>query len=170
VTVAALQSATARLAFLPAQPNGQRIGDHAFIMADVTLTSFQSADIDGPGAVAPNGVAMYTISNIRDTAGNVVPNGAKIAVSTIDGCFNRQPDGACLSSAGGNIVNGEQSPELNAGDHRMKIFTVQNGSISVDFQAPAQTGTSVLQLLPAQPSGSRIGDRAFVLKSIAITP
>jgi hypothetical protein len=140
-------------------------------MGDITLTGFQSADIDGPGAVTRTSVVTYTVSNLRDTAGNLVPDGAKVAVATIDGCFNRQPDGSsCISSAGGAIVNGVQSPELGGGDNRMKIFTVQNSSITISFQAPAQTGTSVLQLLPAQPDGNRVGNRTFVLKAIAITP
>jgi hypothetical protein len=117
--------------------------------------------------VASGGQGVYTVSNIRDAAGVLVPDGVKVVVSTLGGCFHRDGAGTCISSAGGTIGGGDGSPEL--GDARMRVFTVSGGSVTFSFQAPA-SGTSVVQVLPATPSGVRIGNRTFALKTVSITP
>ena len=72
-----------------------------------------------------------------------------------------------MNSLGGTIANGDGTP---ANDGRFRYFTVQNGTIAIQFQAPASAGTSVLQLLPAEPNGDRIGFQAFTVKSVSVGP
>jgi hypothetical protein len=97
----------------------------------------------------------------------VVPDGAKVVVPTFGSCIHRDRNFGCIDSAGGAITNGAASPETV--DPGLKIFTVVDGAISVDLQAPA-SGTTVLHVLPANPAGTRIGPRAFALKSVMVTP
>jgi hypothetical protein len=167
VALEARGSATARVSVLPAGPDGGRIGFRAFAVATITLAGYQDADISGPGTVAPGATATYTVSNIRDTSGNLVPNGSRIAVTAFEIGVNNPDGSCCVNSAGGSIVNGQGS---SPNDGRFAYFTVQNGQISIQLQAPSGTGTSVLQLLPANPDGNRISFRAFAVKSIAVGP
>jgi hypothetical protein len=161
------QSATAVVQFLPATPAGVRIGNRTFATAAVTIVGPASAAVAGPGAVATSGQGVYTVTNIRDAAGVLVPDGAKVVVATLGGCFHRDPAGNCINSAGGTVAGGDGSPEL--GDARMRVFTVTGGAIAFTFQAPV-SGTSVLQLLPADPNGVRIGNQTFAIKTVSITP
>jgi hypothetical protein len=160
---------TARLQLLPATGTGigDRIGFTAFAVAPITLAAYQTADVSGPGTLAPNGAATYTVANIVDTSGNPVPNGSRIAV-TAQQIGVDAPDGSGnVASAGGTVLNGR----VTGNDSRFRTFTVANGSVEVEFQAPPTAGgTSVLQLLPALPSDDRIGLRAFAVKSIAVGP
>lgn len=161
-------SDVARVTFTPATPANARIGSHAFVVADVTLTSPASADVTGPGTVAPNGSAAYTVGNLRDTSNVPLPDGTRVAVSTLGGCNLRDVNGGCVDSAGGAITNGADTTNFGAVTHT-RLFTVAGGAISVTFQAPAG-GTTVLTVLPATPAGTIIGDRAFALKAVMVTP
>jgi hypothetical protein len=169
VELGAEGSTGANVQLLPADAAGNRLGFRAFAVGGITLTGYQTADILGPGTLAPGATGTYSVQNILDTAGNPVPDGSKVAV-TAQGIGVAFPDGHCcggIPSAGGTITNGTVDPS----DGRFQSFTVQGGTFSVDFQAPAQSNvTSVLQLLPARPNGSRIGFQAFALKSVAIGP
>jgi hypothetical protein len=156
--------ATARVQFLPATPSGNGIGNRVFALADVPLTAFQSADIAGAGALARNASATYTVSNIVDSSGNAVPDGTTV-LATVQSVGWVSPDGCCfVSSTGGSITNGT----ANVNDARLRTFTVQGGSITINFTAPASTGTSVIQLLPGRPNETAIGSRTFAIKSINI--
>ncbi len=164
------QTTTARLSVLPANgADDTIIGGRAFAVGDVMLVSYGSADITGSGTVAASAQSTYSVSNILDLLGNPVPDGSRIAVSTLGSCFHRDTNGVCISSSEGTIVDGTQSPELASGDFRIKTFTVGSGGFSFTFQAPA-SGQTVLQLLPADPTGLRNGGVVFTLKTVDITP
>jgi hypothetical protein len=166
VAVGTRQPTTARVQLLPANPAGVVIGNRAFAVADVTLTAFQSADISGLGSVAPNASTTYIVANIVDTTGNPVPDGTTV-LATVQSMALISPDGCCfVNSSGGTITNGAANPF----DSRLKTFTVSGGSITINFTAPSATGTSTIQLLPARPDGSGIGNKVFALKSVGITP
>jgi hypothetical protein len=111
--------------------------------------------------------SIVTVTNITDAQGRRVPDGTRVVVSTLGGCFHRDPGGNCINSAGETIAGGDGSPEL--GDARMRVFTVTGGTITFSFQ-PSASGTSVLQLLPAAPNGVRIGNQTFAIKTVSITP
>jgi uncharacterized protein YjdB len=158
-------STTATLQVLPATPAGAVIGNRTFAALPVTLTGESAATISGPGTLATQASGTYVISGLADSAGNPLPDGATVAASVASGPFI-SPDGCCyVNSAGGTILNG--TPVT---DTRLRLFTVQGATISVTLQAPAQTGTTVLQLLPADASGNLAGNRTFAVQSIAITP
>ncbi len=164
----ARQSATARVQVLPAEPNGSRIGFRAFAVGPITLAGYQTADVAGPGALAPGATGTYVVSNIVDTSGQPVPNGSRIAVTTQQiGVDN--PDGTGnVASIGGTLLNAAGAPPNDP--NRFGYYTVQNGQISIQYQAPAGAGTATLQLLPADPGGNRLGFRAFAVKAIQVGP
>lgn len=166
VSLEARQAATAEVQILPAQPGGQRVGNRAFTLAPVILAGYQSADIAGPGQVAPGASANYVVSNIRDTSGNLVPDGSKILVTAGASCFRDPETNNCIDSAGGSITNGTDSPD----GFGLKVFAVSGGQITVQFQAPGGAGTSVLQFLPGRPDNSRTGNKAFTLKAVSVQP
>lgn len=159
------QASLANVQILPAQPGGSRVGNRAFVLAPVTLAGYQSAVVSGPGQLAPNAVGTYIVSDIRDTSGNLVPDGSKIAVTASAVCFRNPDTNDCVGSAGGEITNGVGSSD----GYGLRVFTVASGQISVEFKAPPASGTSVLQLLPANPSGNRLGNRCFTLKAVAVS-
>jgi hypothetical protein len=167
VPLGTTSTATARIQFLPATPAGVRIGSHSFVVADVALVPIDAGTVTGGGTLQAGTTATYTLSDIRDLAGTPVPDGTRIAVSTLTSCTHRDRNNSCLDSAAGMITNGVASTE--GGGDGLKLFTVSGGAISVDLQAPA-SGTIVLQFLPATPAGLRIGNRAFVLKTVMVTP
>jgi hypothetical protein len=159
------QSDTAFVQFLPSTPAGARIGNRAFAVAPIVVAGMGSADIAGPGSVAATAQAVYTVTNVRDLNGTLLPDGTRVVVSTLGACNHRDPDNNCISSAGGSIVDGDVSPEFGNVGHT-RVFTVVGGGFSFTYQAPA-AGTSVLQLLPSRPTGARIGNRAFSIKSVS---
>ncbi|HTL48656.1 MAG TPA: Ig-like domain-containing protein [Verrucomicrobiae bacterium] len=164
IALEAREAALANVQILPSQPNGSRIGNRAFTLAPVTLAGYQSADVTGPGQVTPGGTASYVVSNIRDTSGNLVPDGAKVLVTASAVCFRDPETNNCIGSAGGGVTNGTASPD----GFDLKAFAIQGGQFTVQFQAPAGTGVSVLQLLPGKPGNQRTGNKAFTLKSISV--
>ena len=74
-------SASAVLSVLPATPNGNRVGSQPFAVATVTLTGPDSGTFVGPTTVSPGGSLSVTLTNLRDTAGNLIPDGARVAIS-----------------------------------------------------------------------------------------
>ncbi|MGQ0735910.1 MAG: Ig-like domain-containing protein [Acidobacteriota bacterium] len=162
------QSGTAHVQFLPAQPDGTRIGIRAFAFASVAVVGMGSADIAGAGMVARGGQDVYTVTNVRDLNGTPLPDGTKVVVSTLGGCIHRDAGNNCISSSEGTLLGGDPSPEF--ADARTRVFTIQGGSFTFTFQAPAAAGTSVLQLLPSRPTGTRIGIKAFAIKAVTIGP
>lgn len=165
VTLESRTSATGRVQILPADINGNRIGFRTFALAEVALAGYFSADIAGPGTLAPNTQVNYTVTNIRDTSGNLVPNGSKIAVTTQQiGVQN--PDGSCCVNSIGGTLTGEG---IAANDGRFQTYTIVDGAITISYQAPATTGTAALQLIPADPNKNRIGFRTFAVKAVEVS-
>lgn len=164
VLAASREAAVANVQILPAQANGYRVGNRAFAVASVTLAGYQSAEVSGPGQLAFNASGTYLVTNIRDTSGNLVPDGSKIVVTPQAHCFRDPDTNGCVGSVGGAVTNGIASSE----GFGFRVFTVVGGQISVDYQAPGGAGAAVLQFLPANASGYRIGNRAFAIKSISV--
>ncbi len=166
IALEARQATVANVQVLPAQPNGSRVGNRAFTVIPVTIAGYQSVDVSGPGQIAPNATASYVLSNFRDTSGNPIADGNKIVVTPLANCLRDPDTGNCVGSSGGTIINGTASPDGLG----LKSFTITGGQVTVQFQAPASPGTSVLQILPARPNDSRIGNYSFTLKSVSIQP
>lgn len=158
-------SSTANVQAIPAQPNGAYIGRRAVTVVPVTLTAYQTADIDGPGEVAPGAQATYTISNITDTSGNPVPDGSVVLATMGSYGFDYPGSNTSVPSIGGTVVNGVASPS----GFGLKAFVVTGGQVSITVQVPNSTGTASLQLLPGRPANNTyIGDDTFAVKAISV--
>lgn len=163
---AAGQSRTAQVSLLPGNAtNGARIGNRTLALAPITLAGIASAVVEGPGQLAAGATGTYTVGDLVDTSGNPVPDGTRVAV-TAQGSWDFPGGNCCTGGSGGTITNGEASPD----GFGLKLFTVTNGEITFDFQAPS-SGSSTLSLLPAhRGAGTRIGNRTFAIKVVGVTP
>lgn len=88
-----------------------------------------------PTSLVANGTATAAITvTVRDSAGNLVPDGTRIGI-TAASVFS--------TSAGGTILGGTTSPV----DPRIQVFTVSGGQgqISATYRAGTSPGTAVIQ-------------------------
>ncbi len=99
--------------------------------------------------------STVTFGPILDTFGNQVPDGS-LVLSSAASCAAVTSAGSCISSAGGQIVNGGASPSGAS----YRVFTVQNGSVVVTYadqnitSRTGQTQTANVVLLEASSSGA----------------
>jgi hypothetical protein len=99
-----------------------------------------------------------TFSGIRDSGGNIVPDGTVVAVTTIVNQLIDQT-GNYVQSTGGSIVNGTASPSSSL----FKNFSVHNGSITVTYSAAsASVGTARIAVAPALSTGTLNGNRTLI--------
>jgi hypothetical protein len=104
-----------------------------------------------------SGTAAVTFSGIQDSAGNTVPDNTLVAVTVAGGNVMDPATGQFIASVGGTITNGTLSPNTT-----YRFLTVTNGSITVQYSAAgATTGTARVIILPAQPNGNPIGNKAL---------
>jgi len=114
-------------------------------------------------------ISTVTFGPVLDTYGNVFPDGTKV-IAAAASCAGWNPSGSCISSAGGQILNGEASPS----GIQYKVLTVQNGKLVVEYGSqgvtttPGQINTANVVLLPANSDGSRVSSRAFAIASVSI--
>jgi hypothetical protein len=161
------QTQTATVAVVPVDPNGNVITRTSYATGAVQLPGTTSATASGPSSISLSGggTASVTFSGIKDAAGNTVPDGTNVAV-TVASCATLTPSGSCNNSTGGTIVDGTVSPS----DSRFKVFTVQGGSITITYSpAGASSGTATIQVAPAQPNGTKIGNASLFGGTWAIT-
>jgi hypothetical protein len=156
-------TAPAIVSVLPAQPNGNRIGSRPFATATVVLTGIDSTTFMAPATVAPGQTVSVTLTNIRDTVGNLVPDGARIA-ATARQWYNR--DGTYHNgSAGGTVTGGVSTPN----DGEFRTFTVSGGQVTITFTAPAASNvTSVIAVVPADGNNNRNTHRPFAAVAIRV--
>lgn len=157
-------SAAAVLSVLPASANANRVGTRPFAAATVTLTGPDSGTFVGPTTVAPGGSLAVTLTNMRDTAGNLLPDGARVAISAVawynrDGSYNN-------GSAGGSLTGGVPTPN----DGNFRTFTVSGGQVTLTFNAPGTANvTSVLSVLSADGNnGNRNAVRPFATLAVRV--
>lgn len=170
---------TTVIQLLPGRPDGSRIGNAVFEQIPIRLTSpfaqQTNVSVQPASVLADNGDrrTTITVTNITDGNGVPVPNGAKVVVSTLSNCNHRDVNGFCINSAGGVIVGGTPSPDFGDVSHS-RVLTVQNGQLTIVYSSQGialgtrESGTAVVQLLPATPAGSRIGNRVFVLANVTV--
>jgi hypothetical protein len=156
-------TAPAIVSVLTAAPDGGRIGSLPFITATITLTSVDTGTFVGPATIAPGGTASVTLTNIRDSVGNLVPDGTRIAVTAVvwynrDGSYSNE-------SAGGTIGGGVATPN----DGGFRTFVVSGGAITFSFTAPGTANvTSVLSVISADGVGNRNTHRPFTAFAIRV--
>jgi hypothetical protein len=101
--------------------------------------------------------SMVTFSDIRDSAGQTVPDGSKVVAQI-------------ATSGAGSIVNGAP-PQCCATSGR--LFTILNGQVVVEYSSAGVnavgTPVVVIRILPASAAGSSIGSTPLASVSIQMT-
>jgi hypothetical protein len=140
-----------------------RIGTRPFAAAAVTLVGMDTATFLAPATTAPGSAVSVTLTNIRDAAGNLVPDGTRLAV-TAARWYNR--DGSYHNgSAGGSIGGGVATPN----DGNFRTLTVSGGQVTFTFNAPAAANvTSVISVLSADGVSNRNANRPFATFAIRV--
>jgi len=157
----------ARIAVVLADATGNISSDSLLGSGTVHLHGMSSATAAGPTALALGETGSVLFSGIKDSAGNTVPDGAKVVVSAVD-CATFDDTDACVTSAGGTVLDGEVSPSGGA----YKVFTVIGGSVTVTYSTDgAAIGEARIQIAPARPDGTPIGNQSLIggVWTVAIT-
>jgi hypothetical protein len=141
------QTQVANVPMAPVDQAGQNvIGSTAFAVATINLHGATFATGSGPTTLRLGQTATITFSGIKDSAGNLLPDGSVIYAVAFN-CATRDANGFCNSSVGGSIVGGTPVPN----NTNFSAFTVMNGSITVGYSATATTGNAGIQVLPGAP-------------------
>jgi hypothetical protein len=145
---------TARVSVVPLSSTGNVISFRALGIGAVLLRGMTSATGSGPASVPlSGGTATVTFSGIKDSAGNNVPDGARVLVTATSHTWH-YAIGSYIGSRGGTIANGTEAQVLGP---TVKMFTVIDGSITVQYTtAGASAGTARIQIGPADSAGSFI--------------
>jgi hypothetical protein len=157
----------ARIAVVLADATGSISSDSLLGSGTVHLHGMSSATATGPEALAFGESGPVIFSGIKDSAGNTVPDGAKVVVSAVD-CASVDDTNVCVASAGGTVLDGEVSPSGSG----YKVFTVIGGSVTVTYSAEgAAIGDARIQIAPARPDGTPIGNQSLIggVWTVAIT-
>lgn len=149
------------LSVLSATPAGNRIGAVPMTTAGLTLAGADTATVVASSTTSPGGSVPVTLTNLRDAAGNLIPDGANVAV-TMSNWYNR--DGSFGNgSAGGAVAGGATTPN----DGTFRTFTVSGGQVTFSVSLPGAANlTSVVSVVPADGSGSRIALRPLATHAI----
>jgi hypothetical protein len=144
------QTTTANVQLVPAAIDGSIPTTAAFGVAPIQLHGISSTTANGPVTLSrTGGSATITFSGIKDSAGNLVPDGTVVVVTATS---NATFTGCCFNgSSGGTIVDGATSPSGSI----WKVFTVQNGTVTVTYSpSTATVGTARIQITGARLDGS----------------
>ncbi|HKF22304.1 MAG TPA: carboxypeptidase regulatory-like domain-containing protein [Candidatus Angelobacter sp.] len=147
------QTQTVNVQLAPAASDGSIPTTAQFADASIQLRGISSATGSGPATLSKSGgSATVTFSGIKDSAGNLVPDGTLVIVTAANSVFSI-PGCCVVGSTGGTIVDGGVSP-FNAA---LKVFVVQNGTVTVTY-SPTSAGVGVanIQITGARPDGSLI--------------
>ena len=148
----------ARIVVAAADATGNVSSDSLLGSGTVHLHGMSSATAAGPATLVLGETGSVSFSGIKDSAGNTVPDGAKVVVSAAD-CATVDDADACVVSAGGTVLDGEVSPSGSV----YKVFTVSGGSVTVTYStAGAAMGDARIQIAPARPDGTLIGSQSLI--------
>jgi hypothetical protein len=148
----------ANVSVVPADRNGAILSQGTLGYGPIRINGVTSATVPAPQTLKIPGTVSVIFANIRDAAGNVVPDGTPVAVTvsnsaTVSSC--------CYNvSIGGTILNGNASPSGVI----WKWFTVQNGAVTVDYSTQGVTNapsTARIQMVPARRDGTIYGTRSL---------
>ncbi|MEA2462923.1 MAG: hypothetical protein QOJ98_670, partial [Acidobacteriota bacterium] len=150
------QTLVARVQVVPMDRNNNVLNTNAIGVAEIHVHGVTSTVPSGPASVKRGGstgtTATITFSNIKDSAGNPVPDGTPVAVTALN---NVTYTSWWNDSAGGTITNGNTSP-----DNRFKWFTVTNGAVTVEYSstgAATSPAFARVSIVPANRSGAPLG-------------
>lgn len=151
---------TAKLAVVAADTNGAILTRYSIAIGTLQLHGTTSATASGPTTLSRSSGSTGTItfSGIKDSAGNIVPDGAMV-VATADDWASNNNNGTSNRSTGGLIIDGSESPSGS----QWKVFTVQNGSVTITYSPEgAANGIARIQLVPAKQDGTKLGSYALI--------
>jgi hypothetical protein len=152
------QTQIANVPMVPVDQAGQNvIGGTEFAVATVNLHGATFATGSGPTTLRLGQTANVTFSGIKDSAGNLLPDGSVVYVTAIN-CGTRDLNGFCIFSVGGSIVGGTQLTFTS-----YSAFTVMNGSITVGYSATGSTtGNAEVQVCPGTPNGTVFSTKTLI--------
>jgi hypothetical protein len=136
------------------------LSQYSAVVGVLQLRGITSATAIGPETISRSSgeTATITFTGIADAAGTPVPDGTLVVASAAS-CAGREGNGVCVSSVGGTITDGAESPTGT----QYKVFTVQGGSVTVTYSpSGVPKGTARIQLIPADPDGNRVGNYSLI--------
>ncbi|MFZ1010565.1 MAG: carboxypeptidase regulatory-like domain-containing protein [Candidatus Sulfotelmatobacter sp.] len=113
--------------------------------------------------------SIITITNIKDIDGNVVPDGANIALSAAN-MATVNPAGTPVPSAGGAFIDGATA----ANNPNFQVYTIRNGAVTATYSTQSVTpspitGTmAVIQMQASDANGNVLGTRVVSSQDINI--
>lgn len=166
------QVQTANVVLMEVGSSNQIINNHAFGVVPVSVAGLTSATgSSSPSFIHADGGdfrSTITISNFLDASGHPVPDGTKIALTAAN-CGTLNAFNSCNGSAGGQIIG----DVFGSGNPSYKVFTVTNGQVVAQYSSQGVTvfqgqQTAVIQVLPATPQNSLIGNHAIATVSVQL--
>jgi hypothetical protein len=174
-SVTSLQSGETAVAWIQvvaATPTLARLTSQAVAIAPLSLVAPAQASgaADPPTLLADGSLHTTTVTfgPVLDAFGNPLPEGSKVVATVSANAATR--DGQVIPSAGGQILNGTDSPSGSS----YRVFTVQNGAVSILYgdqnltSLPGETRVANVSLLPATATGARQSGVALGVVPIAL--
>ena len=173
VTPAAVTGALAVVQMQAADADGNVLGTAAAATLDLNLRAATDRAIVAPvpAALYADGAdrrSHFTVQ-VKDAAGNPAADGTPVVVSA-GSCVGVTPQGACISSAGGQILGGQSA----ASGSSFRLFTTTGGVISGDYSASGVTSgdlrlrTATIQVLPSNAAGAVLSSFALGTATISL--
>lgn len=141
--------------------------------ANRQYVAHSSAITANPETVLVNGstpsTSIITVTNIRDIDGNVVPDGANIALSAAN-MATVNPAGTPVPSAGGAFIDGTAA----VNNPNFQVYTIRNGTVTATYSSQSVTATSiagtyaVIQMQAADANYNVLGTRVVSSQDINI--
>jgi hypothetical protein len=141
--------------------------------ANAQYVAHSSTVTANPATVVVTGstpsTSTITITNIRDINGNVVPDGAKIALSAAS-MASVNPAGTPIPSAGGTFTDG--TPAAN--NANFSVYMISNGAVTATYATQPVTPTpisgaiAVVQMQAADANNNVLGTRVVSSQDINI--
>jgi hypothetical protein len=167
ITAAPMQARGVQIVVVPADAAGNVTASTRLASGDLWVrgvsyaTAFGSASLSG----ATGATTHVTFNGVKDAGGNTVPDGTLVLVTTAN-CGTTTSAGQCDTSAGGVIVDGDESPL----GPEYRVFTVRDGRVVVTLSSGGLTsGTGRVQIAPLASDGTRIGTQALTGGVFAVT-
>jgi hypothetical protein len=145
---------TATVAILAAKPDGSLLSaiytsQYAVATFPITLTVPGSAVIGlQPPEMHADGrqrLSQIVVSQLKDSNGNPLPDGAKVALTALNGAAASPPSGTYILSDGGSISTAGTTPgdgTVAANDANFKVFTIAGGEVHAVYSALGPTSLS----------------------------
>jgi hypothetical protein len=173
VTPTPILGALAVVQMQAADADGNILGTEAVATLDLNLRAGTDQAIVGPVppvlyADGADRLSHFTIQ-VRDAAGNPAPDGTAVIVSAAS-CAARNPQGFCISSAGGEIRGGQGA----AAGSIYRLFTTAGGVVQGDYSpngvkaGDLQVRSATIQVLPANASGAALSSTALGTATVSL--